>query len=145
MGVFSLNMFFFWWLKSKTKVKVYFYLFKSMLLALANLPFPTKIRFVWALALPISVVAYLASGPFLAFVYWGYFCLLAKSTTKFWLMAFKGWSYVLVGVVLKLTLLQSKNGAAFTTMMSACLLSLVLGGLCQLVHFFRYWNFTHTL
>ena len=145
MGVFSLNMFFFWWLKSKTKVKVYFYLFKSMLLALANLPFPTKIRFVWALALPISVVAYLASGPFLAFVYWGYFCLLAKSTTKFWLMAFKGWSYVLVGVVLKLTLLQSKNGAAFTTMMSVCLLSLVLGGLCQLVHFFRYWNFTHTL
>ena len=60
-------------------------------------------------------------------------------------MAFKGWSYVLVGVVLKLTLLQSKNGTAFTTMMSVCLLSLVLGGLCQLVHFFRYWNFTHTL
>ena len=80
------------------------------------------------------VVPYLAAGPFLAFMHWGQFCLLAK--TKLWLMAFKGWSYVVVGVVLKLTLIQT-NKKNFTTMMSICLLSLALGGLCQIVYFFR--------
>ena len=82
------------------------------------------------------VVPYLAAGPFLAFMHWGQFCLLAKP--KLWLMTFKGWSYVVVGMVLKLTLIQTTNTKNhFTTMMSICLLSLALGGLCQIVYCFR--------
>ena len=79
-----------------------------------------------------TLLAYLALGPFLAFVQWGQFGLLAfKASKAGWLLAAKALPHLIVALVL-FAFCKTANG--FTSILTLNLIFLALAGLCQAVH-----------
>ena len=75
---------------------------------------------------------YLAAGPFLAFIQWGHFSLLA-GRAKAWLQASKALPHLVISLVL-MSFFQSKDEgpARFkTTIFAFNIIVLALAGLCQ--------------
>ena len=78
-----------------------------------------------------TLLSYLALGPFLAFLQWGQFSLLAFRSLA-WLQAAKALPHLLVALVL-FAFCKTANG--FTSILTLNLIFLALAGLCQCVHF----------
>ena len=81
---------------------------------------------------------YLAAGPFLAFIQWSHFSLLA-GRAKAWLQASKALPHLVISLVL-LSFFQSKDAQGSrlkTTILAFNIIVLALAGLCQLVHLYN--------
>ena len=80
---------------------------------------------------------YLAAGPFLAFIQWGHFSLLAGKA-KAWLQASKALPHLVIAIVL-LSFFQSKDATARfkPTILAFNIIVLALAGLCQVVHIYN--------
>ena len=81
-----------------------------------------------------TLLAYLALGPFLAFIQWGQFGLLAFKAKRVttWLLAAKALPHLIVALVL-FAFCKTANG--FTSILTLNLIFLALAGLCQAVHY----------
>merc|ERR1712223_670192 len=80
---------------------------------------------------------YFAAGPFLAFIQWGHFSLLAGKA-KAWLQASKALPHLVIAIVL-LSFFQSKDATARfkPTILAFNIIVLALAGLCQVVHIYN--------
>ena len=80
---------------------------------------------------------YLAAGPFLAFIQWSHFSLLA-GRAKAWLQASKALPHLVIAIVL-LSFFQSKDATARfkPTILAFNIIVLALAGLCQVVHIYN--------
>lgn len=74
---------------------------------------------------------YFAAGPFLAFVQWGHFSLLAGKA-KVWLEASKAAPHMIIALVV-LAFFQSKDGFK-NALLAFNIIVLALAGLCHMVH-----------